>query len=151
MLSTFSAGHVGLVGPMMVGKGMLVTEAGGIIWNDGGAANYARGAAFGSHEVQIMLCERAPVVCCISSPSVPLTRVQVSYRRKVDYISAACVMFPKQYYLDAGGFDPLYGMGYYEDTDLAMTLASRGLDVVYQPLAVVSCMSQHLSSEEAAP
>lgn len=63
---------------------------------------------------------------------------QVSFSRKVDYISAACVMFPRQLYSAVGGFDSAYGLGYYEDTDLAMQVREKGLEVVFQPLSVVS-------------
>jgi GT2 family glycosyltransferase len=66
---------------------------------------------------------------------------QVTYSRKVDYISAACIMFPRQLYLDVGGFDPEYGLGYYEDTDLAMAIRAKGYTVMYQPLSVVSKLS----------
>ena len=83
--------------------------------------------------------------------SSAVINLQVTYRRTVDYISAACVMFPRQYYLDVGGFDPVYGMGYYEDTDMAMVLASRGLEVVYQPLAVVSSMRCVCNSNQQLP
>jgi GT2 family glycosyltransferase len=64
--------------------------------------------------------------------------LQYSYARDVDYISAAFVMFPKDLYTNMGGLDPMYGEGYFEDTDLAITMASKGFKVMYQPLAVVS-------------
>lgn len=46
-------------------------------------------------------------------------------------------MIPRQLFMDLGGFDPAYGLGYWEDTDLAMKVRQAGLAVVYQPLAVV--------------
>ena len=61
-------------------------------------------------------------------------------------------MFARRTYLDVGGFDPAYGMGYYEDTDLAMAMAKHGMDVVFQPLSVVmftalcKCLAAHMST-----
>ena len=69
----------GIVGPMFLGDNDLITEAGGLIFNDAGAANYARGRE-PYHEIYFM--------------------------RKADYISAACVMFKKDTYKLIGGFDP---------------------------------------------
>lgn len=36
----------------------------------------------------------------------------------VDHVSAACWAFKKQWFESMGGFDPTYGLGYYEDADL---------------------------------
>lgn len=37
---------------------------------------------------------------------------QYTYLRPVDYVSAACAVFPKQLFQQLGGFDPQYGLGY---------------------------------------
>ena len=66
--------------------------------------------------------------------------LQFAYARDVDYISAAFIMFPTDLYKNLGGLDPMYGVGYFEDTDLAMAMASKGFKVIYQPLAVVSAL-----------
>jgi GT2 family glycosyltransferase len=50
-------------------------------------------------------------------------------------------MFSRELYNAVGGFDSAYGLGYYEDTDLAMQVRQKGLEVVFQPLAVVSGVS----------
>lgn len=39
--------------------------------------------------------------------------------------------------MQLGGFDPQFNKGYYEDTDLAMSVTNSGLEVLFQPLAVV--------------
>lgn len=101
--------NAGIVGPMFMGTNDLITEAGGLIFSDAGAANYARGRE-PFHEIYFM--------------------------HKADYISAACVVMLKETYKKIGGFDPQYIMGYYEDTDLAMAVRVAGLEVLVQPLAV---------------
>jgi hypothetical protein len=53
---------VGMVGPLMIGEGGLVTEAGGIIWKDAGAANYARGRSHQAREVG-----HPPLVHCLAA------------------------------------------------------------------------------------
>lgn len=85
IMLTFDAyPRAGLVGPLFVGEGDLVTEAGGIIFADAAAANYGRG--------------REP-------------HYSMYYMRPADYISAACVVFPKHLYKKIGGFDPQVGRG----------------------------------------
>eukprot|EP00955_Chlamydomonas_euryale_P005286 56430-Chlamydomonas_euryale.AAC.1 len=85
-------------------------QAGGIVFSDGNAANYARYAAPSHANL---------------------------YARRVDYISAACLLMRRETYFQLGGFDPRYERGYYEDTDLAMAVANASRFVVYQPAAVV--------------
>jgi hypothetical protein len=63
--------------------------------------------------------------------------LQLNYARDADYISAACIMFDRERFLSLGGFDAMFGKGYYEDTDVAMAFAAAGLAVTYQPMSVV--------------
>jgi GT2 family glycosyltransferase len=57
--------------------------------------------------------------------------------RRTDYISGACLVMRRQLYMAIGGLDDRFGQGYYEDTDLAMSVRAHGLHVAVQPLAVV--------------
>jgi hypothetical protein len=61
--------------------------------------------------------------------------------RPVDWLMGSCLMFKKEIRLASGevfrpAFDPRYFM-YFEDTDLARQIWSRGLRVVYNPEAVI--------------
>lgn len=127
LLQTMKADpNAGMVGPMFIGNNGCTTaskngctyrltlqEGGGIVWRDGSAANFGRG--------------------------IDLVDVDdhANYMRPVDYVSAACLLMKRDTYLSIGGFDPRYELGYYEDTDLAMSVRAAGITVVYQPLAVV--------------
>lgn len=103
ILATFDKQpEAGLVGPLFLGKGMIVAEGGGIVWSDGTAGNYYRGQSV-SHNVTFM--------------------------RPVDYISAALVLIRRDAFETVGGLDPRYGRGYFEDTDLAMALRLHGFKV----------------------
>ena len=103
--------RVGIVGPLFLNLDMSISEAGGIIFNDGRAANYGRFQKLSQKYL---------------------------YTRHVDYISAACIMLKKSTFTAVGGFDEqLYGKGYYEDTDLAMRLWQQNLSVIYQPLSMM--------------
>lgn len=102
--------HASQVGPLFIGRGGLVQEAGGLVFSDASAANYWRG--------------RPP------SP-------EMMYLRRTDYISGACLVMRRKLYLALGGLDERFGRGYYEDTDLAMSVRAHGLHVAVQPLAVV--------------
>ena len=55
------------------------------------------------------------------------------FRREVDYGSAACLLIRPETFAEAGGFDPAYGVGYFEDVDLAFKLKERGLRTMYEP------------------
>ena len=55
------------------------------------------------------------------------------FRREIDYGSAACLLVRREEFADAGGFDPAYGIGYFEDVDLSFKLKERGLSTVYEP------------------
>lgn len=55
----------------------------------------------------------------------------------VDYCSAACLLMRKNDFLSLGGFDPIFDPCYFEDSDLAMRLRSRGLFTYYCGQAVV--------------
>ncbi|MCF2524814.1 glycosyltransferase family 2 protein [Bradyrhizobium sp. G127] len=45
----------------------------------------------------------------------------------VDYCSAACLLLRRDTFLAAGGFDPLFDPGYFEDVDLMLRLRAMGL------------------------
>ena len=48
-------------------------------------------------------------------------RLRVPFRREVDYGSAACLLIgAARRSPDGGGFDPAYGLGYFEDVDLCL-------------------------------
>ncbi|HET8626083.1 MAG TPA: class I SAM-dependent methyltransferase [Thermomicrobiales bacterium] len=101
----------GAVGAKIVFPDARLQEAGSIIWRDGSALGYGRGQdAF------------AP---------------EYSYRREVDYCSAACLLVRADLFRDLGGFDPRYAPAYYEDVDLCMAIRQAGYHVVLAHRAVV--------------
>ena len=55
------------------------------------------------------------------------------FRRYVDYGSAACLVLPREVFLEVGGFDAGYHPAYCEDVDLCFRLRERGLRTVYEP------------------
>jgi GT2 family glycosyltransferase len=54
----------------------------------------------------------------------------------VDYISAACLMVPRQLFLELDGFSYRYEPAYYEDTNFCMALADSGYRVILATCAV---------------
>jgi O-antigen biosynthesis protein len=89
-----------------------VQEAGSILWGD--AEVWAYGA------------------------TQPRDRPEYRFRRDVDHASAACLLLRRSAFVEVGGFDPVYAPAYYEDVDLCLTLAARGLRTVCQPQSEVT-------------
>ncbi len=65
-------------------------------------------------------------------------RLCYRFRRFVDTGTAACLLIRRATFNALGGFDERYAPAYYEDVDLCMRLAQRGLRVVYEPRALVT-------------
>src|SRR5204863_9975673 len=63
--------------------------------------------------------------------------LEYRFRRAVDYGSAACMLVERSAFLEAGGFDSVYGIGYFEDVDLCFELSRRGFVIVYEPRSTV--------------
>ena len=102
---------VGVVGSRLLGPDGRLQECGGLVWRDGGAWNWGRGA--------------------------DVDRPEFRYMREVDYVSGAAMLVPKALWDALGGFDPLFAPGYYEDTDLCFRARAAGRRVVVQPASKV--------------
>lgn len=110
ILETFAqVPEAALVGPLYIGENNMITESGGLVYSDGSAANLGRFYSF---------------------------EPQFTYMRRTDYVSAACIVLRSNVFKELG-FDPRYGMGYYEDTDLALAIQDLGYLVLVQPTSVV--------------
>ncbi|GAB4304680.1 MAG: hypothetical protein Fur0034_21710 [Desulfuromonadia bacterium] len=101
----------GAVGAKLVHPNGALQEAGSIIWRDGSCLAYGRG----------------------EDPHAP----EFNYVREVDYCSGACLLVKRSLFMEVGKFDERYAPAYYEETDLCMSLRSRGFRVIYQPTACV--------------
>ncbi len=112
LLATFDGlPRTGLAGAQLLYPDGRLQEAGGVVFDNGGAWNYGR---FGD-------------------PADP----RYAYVREADYVSGAAIAIPTRLFLGLGGFDARYAPAYYEDTDLAFAVRAAGLRVLYQPAAKV--------------
>lgn len=62
---------------------------------------------------------------------------QYRFRRTLDYGCGACLLIRRRDFTALGGFDPVYGRGYYEDVDLGLALAAQGRRIAYEPRSTV--------------
>lgn len=58
---------------------------------------------------------------------------QHRFRREIDYGSGACMLVRREDFWTVEGFDPAYGIGYFEDVDLSFKLKEHGLRTMYEP------------------
>ncbi len=108
--------YAGAVGPMYLTSEGRVQEAGVVLGAD------AIGYGYGDR--------------------LPSDAAEVNFRRYVDYVSAAALLVRQDAFRQLGGFDPIYGLGYYEDADLCFGLREIGLRTVYEPTARVTHVGQ---------
>lgn len=50
-----------------------------------------------------------------------------------EMITAACIVIPKDFFYEIGGFDTQYRIGYWEDSDLCMEVHRAGKKIFYTP------------------
>ena len=113
LLRTFAERpDAGVVGGQLVLPDGTLQEAGGVIFNDGSAANFGRG-------------ER------------DLEAPWINYVRSVDYCSGALLATRRSLFADLGGFDMRYAPAYYEDVDYCFRVRDVGQGVYYQPASRV--------------
>ncbi len=112
LIATFARDpRIGVAGSRLLGANGRLQECGGVVWRDGSAWNWGRGA--------------------------DADRPQFRHMREVDYVSGAAMLVPKALWDALGGFDPLFAPGYYEDTDLCFRARVAGRRVVVQPASTV--------------
>lgn len=99
--------RVGAAGGKLLFPTGMLQEAGGVVFEDGSAANFGRQ----------------------DDPAAP----QYNYLREVDYISAAALLVRTETWVQVGGFSDQYAPAYYEDTDFGMKLRAAGQRMLYQP------------------
>lgn len=125
LVATLEREHdCGAVGSRLIHTDGRLQEAGGTIWRDGSGWGYGRGL----------------------DPTAP----EVSYRREVDYCSAASLLVRRDLFLELGGFDERYAPAYYEDTDLCLGIWAAGGRVVYEPRSTVFHLEFGSSGEARA-
>jgi GT2 family glycosyltransferase len=76
---------------------------------------------------------------------VPANDPTVTYRRDFQVVTGACLVTPRELYLELGGLDEIYWNGY-EDVDYCFKVRARDLRVVYEPRATL----YHFESQSGA-
>jgi O-antigen biosynthesis protein len=112
LVETLEDAHVGAVGPRLLNPDGSLQAAGALLARSGATTVYGYGDDPDDSEY--------------------------AFRREVDYLSGACLLVQRSAFDEVGGFDPVYGLGYFEDADLCLALAARGYRVVYEPRSTVT-------------
>lgn len=93
------ADNVGVVGPRLLHNNGKVQESGGIIFNNGDAANIGR--------------------------NEEIDNSWFKYFKDVDYVSGAALVISKNDFKKIKGFDEIFSPAYYEDTSLCMDVRHK--------------------------
>ena len=112
--------RAGAVGARLITPEGRIQEAGSIVWQSGATSAYGRGLSTNAPEVQFV--------------------------REVDYCSAAFLLTHTDLFYVTGGFDETFAPAYFEDVDYCVRLRRQGLQVLYEPRALV-LHAEHSSSE----
>jgi GT2 family glycosyltransferase/glycosyltransferase involved in cell wall biosynthesis len=102
----------GAVGGKLISLDGSLQEAGSIIWSDASCLGYGRN----------------------DNPNDP----RYNFKRVVDYCSAAFLLTYTHLFKEHEGFDTRFSPAYYEETDYCLWLQERGLQVIYDPGAIVT-------------
>jgi GT2 family glycosyltransferase len=116
--------RAGAIGSRVVFPSGVLQEAGSVIWSDGSTSGVGRGLPAGSQAY--------------------------SYRRVVDYCSACALLVRAEVWRALEGFDESFLLGYYEDADLCLRVSAMGLDVLYEPGAIVRHHEHATSADQQA-
>ena len=101
----------GAVGGKLILPDGTLQEAGGIIWSDGSSLGYGRN----------------------ENPQFS----EFNFKRVTDYCSAAFLLTHTRLFREHCGFDNRFEPAYYEETDYCLWLQEKGLQVIYDPGAIV--------------
>jgi GT2 family glycosyltransferase/glycosyltransferase involved in cell wall biosynthesis len=112
---------IAAVGPMFLYPDGRVQEVGGVALATGDVVQIGKGSVWGP--------EHFDTVCA------------------VDFCSAACLMMRRADYLQVGGLGFEWEPAYYEDTDLCLKLWTSCGKVVVNPLARVTHIESHTTSD----
>lgn len=63
-----------------------------------------------------------------------------------DMVTGCCFAVRKELWDDIGGFNPNYRIGYWEDSELCMTVKEKGYKIMYQPFSKIYHKLGHTSS-----
>jgi GT2 family glycosyltransferase len=124
LLAALAEPSVGLCVPRYLHADGSLQEAGALLARDGTIHFYGDG----------------------EDPEKPCYR----FRRRVDYGSAACMLIRRASFQAVGGLDDLFAPAYYEDSDLCLRFAQRGLGVTYEPRSTVTHVRHGSGSFDAA-
>lgn len=101
LLGPFEDPAVGAVAPVLVDPDGTVQELGSFVGSQGETVAFGRGIAN--------------------------ALADDFFERPLDYASAACLIVRRDSFHQVGGFHPVYGIGYFEDVELAFALREQGL------------------------
>jgi GT2 family glycosyltransferase len=108
LLEAFNDGNVGVVGARLLFPDGSVQNAGGGF--DGGKAPYHRYLGYSNPH-----CEEVATPC------------------EVQWTTGAALAVRRDLFEKVGGFDPVYGRGYFEDVDTCLKIRQLGFKVWYEP------------------
>lgn len=128
MLNLFDIDNVGIVGNLQLkdgGKLNLTVDGAGSEWSWGNKCfNHIGRHSYRGQEIPKPF----------SLESCPPDILTVAER---EMVTGCCFMIPKQLFHYIGGFDYHYRVGYWEDTEICMSIRELGYKIMFQPNSVI--------------
>jgi GT2 family glycosyltransferase/ADP-heptose:LPS heptosyltransferase len=63
-----------------------------------------------------------------------------------EMVTGCCIAMRKDVFLDVGGFNPNYRIGYWEDSEICMSVREKGYKIMYQPNSRIYHKGHHSQS-----
>jgi GT2 family glycosyltransferase len=125
---------IGAVAPVYLDEDGRLAEAGSVIGPD----------------ARTMALVRPPDAAVVDLDQDELLPPELAFTRTVDFASAAALVVRRRAFEAAGGFDGAFTIGYYEDVDLCLRMATLGWRTVVDPGSRVTHLGAASMGAQAA-
>jgi GT2 family glycosyltransferase len=127
--------QIGMVGNLQTKNGYVDSAGSEWVWGDLSFQHIGRSIYNGK---------------CCSKIKIEEMPEDLLVAKEREMVTGCCFAIPKKLFMDLEGFDPVYRIAYWEDSDLCMRLRSNGYKIYYQPLSIIEHKVGHSHAHQYA-